>query len=191
MIKITLDNSCFHENSWNLLSGLAELKKDGNVELIISHITNSELFAGRPKNKSDMEKMYKFRSIVKVWNITSVIPKELSGMPDEENKFMEEVKGYTKSGIDKIFKKIVEIIFPEGWSGNERNGLNNYIDIKVLAQHIVRGGGIFVTKDEKLFFKNTNKGVTNKLIEDEFPNTKIRLLNEDVPIEIQKLILKN
>lgn len=188
-IRITLDNSCFDEKSLDLLLDLAKLKKDGKMELTISHLTHSELSQWRNRKDPVMKKIFNIG--FKVWIPTSVIPSELDGKPDEENKFMDKIKGYYKKDIEEIFKKIVKIKFPQGWDGNEKNGLNNYIDIKLLAQHIARGGCIFITKDIKSFFKLTSKGVTNELIENEFQNTKLRLLNKSTLIELRKLINKN
>lgn len=180
MIKLTLDTSCFDKKSIPLLYELAKFQKNGLVD--VRHEPYSESEKERWVNPDKEKIIALFHEFSKFKSDACSIPINIIDNPKKSYVFVEKQRGYTFKKSHEIHTKIDQLTYPEGFLG--RKNINKYIDNKILALHIVRGRDMFLTKDKMLFRKDQKY----KLIEKEFPNIKIRLLNEESVRELKELV---
>jgi len=175
MINLTLDTSCFDKKSAKHIEELKNLEKMGIIK--IWHELYSEIETDRwnSMDKDKIKDLFHTHSNVKL--DSSFIPSHLEE-PQEVLNYLEQKQGYKLEDLHNVHVKIDMILHPEGFHG--KKSINKYIDGKLLAKHIVRKRDIFVTKDYG-FIKNGKK----EKLEKEFPNIKIRILDDDFVKELK------
>lgn len=175
MLKITLDNSCFDARDKEILNKLILLQDNSKVKLYRGDYFNVEKL--NFNNEEQKESDFKFARLLSRRDMDGLFypyPQSI----EEDKKYRDDKRGFSQNDLENIFQQIIAVVFPTGVQG--KNALNHRIDIKTLAESIARKSDYFVNKD-KLFHREDDKWIK---IETTFPETKIRLLNQEFVTEL-------
>jgi len=183
IIELTLDTCCYSKKTESLVRDLKELEKQGLIHLYYERWSKTEMDNWKGPAKP---------SIIHLMNVTSkckndacAIPAEIEGDINKKWEHLEKIRGFSSKEKKEIFTKVNKIINPAGLDGKKM--LNKYGDARILAYHILRNRDIFVTLDEIAFFHNGK----NRILEEEFPRLKIRMLNNELINEIKEMTKSN
>ena len=177
-----LDTSCFNKveikEGKGLIIDLANLRKKGIVDLYRDPFVKIE------SNNLEGERGMK----VLEWINENTLPKYYdrsvnpSSNGEDKIKEMESKRGYTRKEFHDTFERVRKIIMKYNNENNPSN-INDYIDVRLLVQHILEKGDYFLTRNTTDFIKYKRRNIKEEL-EAEFPHLKIRELNEGFLKEI-------
>lgn len=175
--NITLDTSCMDKSSLRLLHKLKNLEKQDIID--IQHNVYAEIETNRwiSDDKSKVQKTV--NEVSKAILTAASIPLEAQKNSEKTVEYLEKHRGYSVNQLIKIESRVLNVLFPQGFHKNDIK--SDYIDIRMLSEHIAGKRDIFVTKNKKHFITGGRK----EKLEQEFPGLKIRFLNEELIEELK------
>lgn len=183
MITMTLDTSCFDKteicNNNGLIIELSPLQQKGLVKLYRGCFTDIESARLKGKRGNTVREFIQGNSSRPHRNCFV----DINATEDEKRKQVEKNRGYTSEESNDVHKRI-DSILRKYCNENNLSGLNDYIDVRLLGQHILEKRDIFLTKNTKDYITDGKRNIQSEL-ENEFPDLKIRELNNDFLKELK------